>query len=561
VQTLQKLNEIVMGEYLAGLVMLVPVIAIVAIAFALVIVAVNWIAFSQRLPEFGISHAIGLSKKWLLHRLTMETATLALVGWAVGIGLSWLILSILKATFFAPRGYDLPVVQLSAMGLTLPLPVAVSGFTFLSVRRVLSRLDPVAIVERGGQSQEADQRQGLTASKSSSKPLASATFYKRHRRRAIFLIGAMSLMIVAVVLVIFILAASSTAQEPGLRYLSKLSVVRSTGAGADLDPGVVAQVRTHPAVERVIPVAPRYHLLSVRIPPFTAPEASPFGVYAEDMAYLVELYGLELKEGHLPRPHTNEMVISEILAQNRELQIGDVIGNPDQPAYPGAESLPAEFVISGIFARSTTPQDENWLGFVSLEFLESHEAFYIPDVPPLIVVPKAGQKGALDDWLENEVAGIGVSVLTLRREIGRIRQNAQSQMLVFALLESVIAIVAAIALAVLNYIFVAQRQSEFGVLHALGHARLRLVWRTVRETIFTTGIAWGLSAILCLMGLLSLQYGVFAPLGLRLDLFNLSPWLFTLPIPIAVLVATTGTTARTLSRLDPVSIIERRSAV
>jgi ABC-type antimicrobial peptide transport system permease subunit len=558
VQTFQKLNERVMDEYLDGLVLLVPSVAIVAIAFALVIVVVNWIAFSQRLPEFGISHAIGLSKKWLIRRLTMETATLALVGWALGIGLSWLILYILKVTFFAPQGHDLPIAQLSALGLSLPLPTAVGGFTFISVRRILSRLDPVAIVERGEQGQERNQKRGMTASKSLPKPLASATFYKRHRRRATFLISAMSLMIVAVVLSIFLLAASSDAQEPGLRYLSRLSIVRPTGAGDSLDPGAVAQVRTHPAVERVIPVAPRYHLLSIRIPPFTAPEASPFGVYAEDMAYLVELYGLELKQGRLPRPHTNEMVIPEILAQNRDLQIGDVIGDPDHPAYPEAESLPTEFVISGVFARSTAPEDENWLGFISLEFLESHEAFHVPDVPPLIVVPKAGQKDTLNDWLENELAGAGVSVLTFRQEVDRVRQSAQSQMLIFALLESVIATVAAIALAVLNYIFVFQRQSEFGLLHALGYDRLRLVWRTVREAIFTTGIAWTFSAILCLVGLLSLQFGVYAPLGLKLNLFNLTPWLFTLPIPVAVLVVITGTMARTLSKLDPVAIIDGR---
>jgi hypothetical protein len=52
--------------------------------------------------------------------------------------------------------------------------------------------------------------------------------------------------------------------------------------------------------------------------------------------------------------------------------------------------------------------------------------------------------------------------------------------------------------------------------------------------------------------------GVFTPLGLRLNLFNLTPWLFTLPIPVAVLAVTTGTIARTLAKLDPVSIIERR---
>jgi hypothetical protein len=67
-----------------------------------------------------------------------------------------------------------------------------------------------------------------------------------------------------------------------------------------------------------------------------------------------------------------------------------------------------------------------------------------------------------------------------------------------------------------------------------------------------------LSAILFGAGLLYLQLRVFEPMGLRLDMFNLTPWLFTLPIPVAVLAASTITVAWTLSKLDPVSIIERR---
>ena len=118
---------------------------------------------------------------------------------------------------------------------------------------------------------------------------------------------------------------------------------------------------------------------------------------------------------------------------------------------------------------------------------------------------------------------------------------------------------AAIALAVLNYIFTSQRQTEFGVLNAVGYNRMQLVWRTMREMAFTIGSAWGLSVVLCGMGLLYMQFGVFAPIGLRLDFFNMVPWLFTLPIPIAVLVAAIGTVTRMLSTLDTVSIIERRA--
>ena len=177
---------------------------------------------------------------------------------------------------------------------------------------------------------------------------------------------------------------------------------------------------------------------------------------------------------------------------------------------------------------------------------------------PLIVVPKTGQKDALDDWLEVELSGENASVLTHRREVARMQAKARRDMASMGLLEGVIAIVAALGLAVLNYVFVSQRQSEFGVLHAMGYGRRQLVWRVLGETVFTTGLAWGLSATICLVGMLLLRQAVFAPLGLTFGLFTITPWLYTLPIPMTVLAVTTGTTARRLSKLDAVSIVERR---
>jgi len=372
------------------------------------------------------------------------------------------------------------------------------------------------------------------------------------------LVGSMALMIVAVALFIFALAVGADAQEPFLGYLGRISIVRSRGIIEDLDPGVVARIEALPVVERVIPVAPRSHMLGVYIPPFTTMEASPFGVYEEDMAYLLELYGLELDQGRLPRQGNNEMVIPYALAQNRDLQVGDIIGAPDQPAYPGAPSLPVEFVVSGVFGPARTSADGAGLGFISLEFLEKNQPFPLPDALPRIVVPKPGRKKALDDWLENELNGADASVLTHRQELSRVRAKAKQDMLGIALLEVVIAVVAAIGLVVLNYIFVSQRQVELGVLHALGYGRRQLVRRVFTETAFTTGLAWGLSAIIGLSGLLCLRFGVFRPLGLTFDLFSITPWLYTLPIPVIVLVVAAGATAWTLSRLDPVSIIERR---
>jgi hypothetical protein len=43
-----------------------------------------------------------------------------------------------------------------------------------------------------------------------------------------------------------------------------------------------------------------------------------------------------------------------------------------------------------------------------------------------------------------------------------------------------------------------------------------------------------------------------------MDLFNLTPWLLTMSLPLTVVLISTGTIAWMLSRLDPVSVIERK---
>jgi hypothetical protein len=68
-----------------------------------------------------------------------------------------------------------------------------------------------------------------------------------------------------------------------------------------------------------------------------------------------------------------------------------------------------------------------------------------------------------------------------------------------------------------------------------------------------------MGAALCMVGLICAQASVYGPRGLSLDFFNPAPWLFTLPIPLAVVAASAGTIGRMLSRLDPVSIIGGRA--
>ncbi len=535
----------------------VPLVLLVTGAITLVVSAINRLAFMQRLTEFGTLHAVGRSKGWLARRLTLETAGLALTGGVLGVLLAWGVMAALNAAVYAPKGLAYNPLHVKVLPFVAPIPLAVVGVTLFAALRALGRLDAVAIVERGELSLEGEGsgRAGRDPDGNLPRPLAATTFYRRHARQAAVLIGATALMIVGTALLIFGLEAFDDTRQPLLNHLKQVSLISPNAS--PLETPLVEQVRAHPAVERAMPVM-TFFPLGIFVPP-TAPNypVEAYGVAAQDMAYLVELYGLELAQGHLPRPNTNEIVIPWTVAQNRDIQVGGVIGDRAHPVHPDAPTLPSELVVSGIFAPTETFADDVWLSFTSLEFAQNDSNLWRVD-PSLVVVPKAGQKATLDAWLESQIAGEGRLVFTYGNQKALFRKQADMILFSLSLVEGIIALVAALALAGLNYVFVTQRQSEFGVLNALGLSRLQLVKRIVRETLFTTGAAWGVAALGCAVVLLGLQHALYVPLGLELDLLNLTPWFYTLPVPVAVLAVTSGTIAWTLSKLDPVGTIERR---
>jgi ABC-type antimicrobial peptide transport system permease subunit len=175
-----------------------------------------------------------------------------------------------------------------------------------------------------------------------------------------------------------------------------------------------------------------------------------------------------------------------------------------------------------------------------------------------LVLPVAGYEAEAEAWLEASIASPQVTVETLGTSYRSLNKFRMSLFLFLATIESILAVAAALALAILNTIFVNQRRDEFGVLHAVGHGRAGLVARTLRESVSIAGAAWLIGAACCTVLVLGAQTIVYAPRGMALSLTNITPWMFTLPIPLAIVAASAGTIAWALSRLDPVAVIERR---
>jgi ABC-type antimicrobial peptide transport system permease subunit len=526
--------------------------SVVAVAVAFVVGVINQIATTRRLDEFGLLHVLGRAKKRLIRRLTLEMAAVAGIGFLMGLATALAILSWLKNGPFYDMGVELNLFNPAPFCFILPIPLVAVALTSWSVRRIFSRLDAVSIVEQGKLSQEQGGRQAVKRSRtvrSSARPLSSLTFTLRHRRRGALMILSTALMVLVTAFPVFFLSAILSASKPESDYLQQVSEIYLLGR-SETDPGIVGQIRSHPAVAYTVPAFAMG--MQMILPPIAGTEAEVYGVSEADLPILLELYGLQVQQGRMPRPRSNEILISAAVAANRGLRVGDVIGGETDDDAPIVDYLPVEMVVAGVLSP-----DRPWIGFASYEYLQNHELTSSGN-PNLLIIPREGQKQTLDNWLEESLDPAQVHVVTHAIKEREYKETMTTILLIFALLEYMIAAVAAIALATLNYIFFTQRREEFGILNAIGRGRRWLVLRTMKETGGILGIAWIVGAVVCGVGLLAAQNLVYSPRSLTIDLFNLTPWLLTMSLPLTVVLISTGTIAWMLSRLDSVSIVERR---
>jgi ABC-type lipoprotein release transport system permease subunit len=428
----------------------------------------------------------------------------------------------------------------------------------------------VAIFERGklsmegagGRRQEARGRKQGKA-RSTSHPLSSWTFYLRHRRRSILLLAAIGLMVLGVALPGFLIGTINDAALPlYLSYTTHATVVSPGFMYRAVAPAIVAQIRAHPAVAHAIPA--KALTMVINLPP--GGELGSIPVYAvreQDLPILLDAYGLRLGEGDMVQPRSSQIVLTSALARNRNLVLGDAIGHPVHER----DGMPTELTVVGLLDSTSptlveragydVPPMPRWAGFASYEYVDGHERY--ADTPTnLLVVPVEGHEAEMEVWLEETIASPRVRIETLGSSYRFWQTNVQTAQATLAVGSAILSVVAGLGLAIMNYVFVTQRRDEFGALHAVGYSRAALIARTLRESVSIAVVAWLVGAAVCIAAMFYAQATLYTPLGTSLDWTNLTPWLFTLPIPLAAVAASAGTVTWTLSKLDPVAIIERR---
>ncbi len=106
------------------------------------------IYFEQRLGEFGLLSAFGFRRERLARRVVVETGSLVLIGWTLGLLLSLGAFELLDRFYMRPKGLVLARPDATALLYTAPIPLLVGVASLATVLSRLYRLDPIEIMER-----------------------------------------------------------------------------------------------------------------------------------------------------------------------------------------------------------------------------------------------------------------------------------------------------------------------------------------------------------------------------------------------------------------------------
>jgi ABC-type lipoprotein release transport system permease subunit len=279
------------------------------------------------------------------------------------------------------------------------------------------------------------------------------------------------------------------------------------------------------------------------------------GVTEENRNHLMGRMGATLKEGRMPADGMPEVVLSEPIAENKHLKIGDVVAGPmDEGGISGA---PQEVRLVGIL------KSDVWVAFTSKSYCDQTFLFtpkcylYTAKDPKGLDVINADMMPP-QDKLKGKLKPAKVQLLSKANLINEVRDSLSTMYLIMEVVTTTVIFVIALMSGMLANIYFTQRIAEFGVLHALGYSRGNLIRRIFSETLVMTLGGWILGGVLSIIVLTVLKDSVFRAKGLFINPTDIWAYQHTIPIPFCISAFAVMTIAIRLLRLDPVSVIEKR---
>jgi ABC-type lipoprotein release transport system permease subunit len=376
------------------------------------------------------------------------------------------------------------------------------------------------------------------------KPLAASTYLLRNAGKTIPLTAVIMLAVLLVSGIVSLINSIPYSIRTIYQYTRQTLAVTPRG-DASQTPRLVAEVRKNSPVplDRIVLARAAGTQVNSIVGKW------PFAVVSlkqDDMRYWMSRQGVRNITGRLPNSGEPEALISEPIARNLNLRLGDALLKPDDnEAYS-----PFPVKIVGI-ARSDV-----WLMMMSYEYVKAN---HFPDVDVMLAFANdLPSQERLDRWAEEAFKGERAQIFAYHQLE---KQTEEMFSILYKILNVVIGtlvLVITLMMGMLINIYLSQRIVEFGLLQALGYTKRQLLARVMRETVSVVFVGWALGVGSAYLLLLLTKRVLMDPKAFALNPLDVSAFLYTVPIPLAILLVATFTVVGRFRKFDPVSVVERR---
>lgn len=266
----------------------------------------------------------------------------------------------------------------------------------------------------------------------------------------------------------------------------------------------------------------------------------------EDMQAYIARQGGGRIEGRFPKPGEAAAIVSEPVARNLGKKIGDVLLSPGDANNYSANPVK----IVGLIHM------QPWVVLAPIEY---HQKYHFPPIDLLIVMAQdIRDQDRLDRWayerFKSEKARV-FAYFQLEKETDDMFK------ILYTILNVVIGmlvVVITLMMAMLMNIYQSQRLQEYGLLQALGYTKKQLLRRAMAESVVVVLGGWVIGLFVA-FGLLNVvKEQLMDPQAFALDTLDRVAFLYTVPVPFAILLAAGLTVWGRFRKFDPVGVVERR---
>lgn len=376
------------------------------------------------------------------------------------------------------------------------------------------------------------------------KPLSATTYLIRNAGKTIPLTGVIMLAVLLICGIVSLMNSIPYSIKTIYAYSREALAVTPRGDAAQT-PILMAEVEENSPVplDRLMIVRAAGNQVKSIVGkwPFTV-----LGLKPDDMKYWLRRQSVSTIDGRLPAPGKPEALISEPIARNLNLKIGSLLLQPkDNESYS-----PYPVKVVGIAKTGM------WLMVTSYDYIKAN---HFPDIDVFLAFAKTPvEQDKLDRWAEKRFKGERAQVFAYHQIE---KQSDEMFSILYQILNVVIAtlvLVITLMMGMLINIYQSQRLVEFGLLQALGYTKRQLVGRVLKETVSVVVFGWSFGVGIAFLLLRVVKAILMDPRAFALNTLDPTAFLYTVPIPVAIISVATLTVISRFRRFDPVSVVERR---